>query len=231
MNKRLICFAHRGASGHAPENTLAAFRKAVELGADWIELDVYAVRRELMVIHDNRLERTTNGTGYVARRGLDYLRSLDAGNGEKIPFLSEVLDATGRQIKINIELKGPGTAEPVCDLLEHYVRKRGWRYDDFLLSSFEHKQIRQAKARCPDFPVAPNLNGGRLRYNAKGGEPFSIHIGIEHATPALVDKIHDRGCQAFVFTANSLEDIQQLTAMGVDGIFTNYPELITGARL
>lgn len=230
MNKQLICFAHRGASGHAPENTLAAFRKAVELGADWIELDVYAVRRELMVIHDNRLERTTNGTGYVARRGLDYLRRLDAGNKEKIPFLSEVLDATGRQVKINIELKGPHTAEPVCDLLEHYVLKRGWRYDDFLLSSFEHKQIRQAKALCPDIRIAPNLNSGRLRYNTADAQPYSIHFGLEYATQALIDKIHHRGCLAFVFTVNRLEEMHRLKAMGVDGVFTNYPELITRTR-
>jgi glycerophosphoryl diester phosphodiesterase len=226
----MICFAHRGASGHAPENTLAAFRKAVELGADWIELDVYAVRQKLLVIHDSRLERTTSGTGYVTRRGLDYLRSLDAGNGEKIPFLSEVLEATGRQVKINIELKGPNTAAPVCDLIEQYVQKNGWQYDDFLLSSFEHKQIRLAKDRCPAIRIAPNLSGGRLRYAPVKGKPYSIHIGMEYATPALIDKIHSRGCPAFVFTANSLEEIHRLEAMGADGVFTNYPELITRTR-
>ncbi len=232
MNKQLLCLAHRGASGHAPENTLAAFRKALELGADWIELDVYAVRNELVAIHDNRLERTTNGTGYVARRGLDYLRKLDAGKGEKIPFLSEVLDATGRRAKINIELKGPGTAQPVCDLIKHYVKNHGWRFDDFLLSSFEHIQTCRAKTICPKIHVAPNLNSSVLRYPdwSKQRAPYSIHIKIEYATPALIDKIHRRKCLAFVFTVNRPEEIQRLEAMGVDGIFTNYPELITRAR-
>ncbi|MEW6077382.1 MAG: glycerophosphodiester phosphodiesterase family protein [Thermodesulfobacteriota bacterium] len=227
MKKRLICFAHRGASGHAPENTLAAFRKAVELGAEWIELDVYAVRGELLVIHDHRLERTTSGRGYVTRRGLDYLRSLDAGNGEKIPFLSEVLEAAARKVKINIELKGPKTAAPVCELLTHYVRRRGWRYDDFLLSSFEHRQLRQAARLCPEIRVSPNLKGGRIRYDLGDVRPYSIHFDISYATPEMIEKIHQRGCPAFVFTANTLEDIRRLEAFGADGVFTNYPELIT----
>jgi glycerophosphoryl diester phosphodiesterase len=227
MKKRLTCFAHRGASGHAPENTLAAFRKAVGLGAEWIELDVYAVRGELLVIHDHRLERTTSGTGYVTRRSLDYLRSLDAGNGEKIPFLSEVLDATARKVKINIELKGPKTAGPVCELIGHYVRQRGWRYDDFLLSSFEHGQLRQASKLCPEIRLSPNLKGGRLRYALEGARPYSIHFDMTFASRELIDKIHQRGCPAFVFTANTPEDIRRMEALGADGVFTNYPELIT----
>lgn len=230
---RLICFAHRGASGHSPENTLAAFKKAVELAADWIELDVYAVADELVVIHDSRLERTTNGKGYVSRRGLAYLRNLDAGGGEKIPFLREVFDVTGRRLRINIELKGRGTASPTCDLIEFYVKKRKWRYDDFLLSSFDHKQIRQAKKRCPEIPIAPNLNSNRLCYTRWEGlmKPYSIHCDLAHATPALIDRIHRHNCRAFVFTVNRAEEIQRLAAMGVDGVFTNYPELITGKRV
>ena len=230
---RLICFAHRGASGHAPENTLAAFKKAVDLGADWIELDVYAVDNELVVIHDNRLERTTSGNGYVCRSSLDYLRTLDAGGGEKIPFLREVFDLTGRRVKINIELKGRGTALPTCDLIEFYVKNKKWCYDDFLLSSFDHKQIRQAKDRCPEIRIAPNLNSNRVRYSDWDGRmaPYSIHCDLAYATPALIERIHRRNCLAFVFTANRPEEIQKLAAMGVDGVFTNYPELITGKRI
>ena len=229
MDRRMICFAHRGASGHAPENTLAAFRKAVELGSDWIELDVYAVANELVVIHDNRLERTTNGKGHVSRRGLAYLRNLDAGGGERIPFLREVFDLTGRRVRINIEFKGRGTALPTCDLIEFYVKNKKWRYDDFLLSSFDHKQIRQAKDRCPKIRIAPNLKSNRLNYARWKGlmAPYSIHCDLAYATPALIDRIHRHNCRAFVFTANSPEEIQRLAVMGVDGVFTNYPELIT----
>lgn len=228
-NKRMVCFAHRGASGHAPENTLAAFTKAVELGADWIELDVYAVQNELVVIHDNRLERTTNGCGYVTRHDLAYLRKLDAGGGEKIPFLSEVLDATERQVKVNIELKGPQTADPACALVDHYVQNRGWQYHDFLLSSFDHNQLRRARERCSEIPVAPNLKTNRLRYGDwdKTMRPYSIHCDRAYTTPALIDRIHRLHCPAFVFTVNDPQGIKQLDSIGVDGVFTNFPELVT----
>ena len=79
----MLCFGHRGACGHAPENTVGGVRKAIELGADWVEVDVYAVGDELIVIHDDRLERTTNGTGYVLEQTLEHLRSLDAGDGRR----------------------------------------------------------------------------------------------------------------------------------------------------
>ena len=116
--KKLICFAHRGASGHEPENTLSAVEKAIELGADWIEVDVYAVKGELIIIHDERLERTTNGTGYVRDTSLAYLRSLDAGKGQCIPTLREVLDSVDRRAGINVELKGPNTAGLAVSLIE-----------------------------------------------------------------------------------------------------------------
>ena len=110
----MFCIGHRGARGHAPENTLASVRKAIELGADWIEVDVYGVDGELVVFHDDRLERTTNGEGLLMGQSFDYLRSLDAGDGELIPTLAEVFDVAADRVGINVELKGPGTAEPVA---------------------------------------------------------------------------------------------------------------------
>ena len=90
--RELICFGHRGAAGYAPENTLQAFRLAIDMGCPWIELDVHTVEGELLVIHDDELARTTNGHGRVSTSSLQYLRSLDAGMGERIPMLNEVLD-------------------------------------------------------------------------------------------------------------------------------------------
>jgi len=112
-NQRLFCFGHRGARGHEPENTLRSVRKALELGADGIEVDVYFVDGRLMVIHDDTLNRTTNGKGPVAGRTFAELRALDAGKGERIPTLAEVFDAVNHRAVINMELKGPGTAAPV----------------------------------------------------------------------------------------------------------------------
>src|SRR3954464_9724202 len=99
----LLCIGHRGACGHEPENTLRSVRRALELGAHGIEIDVYFVDGEIIVIHDAKLERTTNGKGYVARKSLAYLRSLDAGKGERIPTLRQVFDTVDRRAFINIE--------------------------------------------------------------------------------------------------------------------------------
>ena len=143
-----LCIAHRGASGLAPENTLPAFQLALELGADAIELDVHLADDELVVIHDDDLSRTTNGKGRVSTSSLVDLRQLDAGDGLRIPLLSEVLDLVGDQMGINIELKGRGTAGPVVDLL----RARGQGPNHILLSAFDHDELVAARSAAPEYP-------------------------------------------------------------------------------
>src|SRR5436309_1394238 len=98
-----LCIGHRGARGHEPENTVRSVRRAMELGANGIEVDVYFVDGELIVIHDDTLDRTTNGHGPVVEQSLDFIRSLDAGKGEKIPTLREIFDAVDRRAFINVE--------------------------------------------------------------------------------------------------------------------------------
>ena len=93
----MLCIGHRGAMGHEPENTLLSVRKALSLGVDAVEIDVYNVEDNLVVIHDRNLSRTTNGTGYLTERSFQYLRSLDAGKGEQIPTLREVIDTIDKQ--------------------------------------------------------------------------------------------------------------------------------------
>ena len=101
----LLCIGHRGAAGHAPENTVVSIQKALELGAPCIEIDVYYVDRRIVVFHDDRLERTTNGSGNLVEQKFDYLRSLDAGGGEKIPTLEEVFEAIQQSSKENKWIK------------------------------------------------------------------------------------------------------------------------------
>ncbi len=134
----MLRIGHRGACGYEPENTLRSFNRALQLRVDMVELDVHVCRSgEIVVIHDSKVDRTTGGTGYVADKTLDELRTLDAGKGEKIPTLQEVLTLVNRKVKVNIELKGTGTAKPVFQLLEKHVRELGWSYGDFLISSFK----------------------------------------------------------------------------------------------
>ncbi len=145
--RNFSCIGHRGAKGLEPENTLRSIRRALDLGVDGVEIDVYFVDGQLVVIHDDTLERTTNGRGRVEEQSFDYLRSLDAGKGEKIPTLCEVFETVNRRAFINIELKGRNTAMPVFELIEEYCDSKGWKKEDFLVSSFDHRELGKLKSR------------------------------------------------------------------------------------
>lgn len=220
----MICIGHRGAMGHAPENTLASVEKAIALGAPWVEIDVYHVDGHLMVIHDDRLERTTNGSGYVTGQSYAYLRSLDAGNGEKIPTLDEVFDLVGRRAGINVELKGPGTARPVMELIAERLRQ-GWSREEILISSFNHRELRIARTIDPGIRIGALIVGLPLANAAFASElgAYSVHPSLEFVDREFVEDAHARGLKVFVFTVNHPEDIARMAALGVDGVFTNYP--------
>ncbi len=225
---QLICFAHRGASGHEPENTLLSVRKALSLGAQWIEIDVYAVQGELVVIHDERLERTTDGTGNVMRQSLEYLRSLDAGKGERIPLLREVFDLAGRRAGINVELKGPGTAAPVVSLIDEYIARYGWAYELVLVSSFKPRELKKVKAFQPGIRTGLIVEKVSPHYlcSAQKLGAYSIHQRFEATTRRFVEDAHLGGLKVFVFTVNCTEEIERMRLLGVDGVFTDYPELV-----
>ena len=223
----MICFAHRGASGHAPENTLLAVTTALSMGAAWIELDVFSVHSELVVIHDSRVERTTNGKGNLHRLNLDYLRSLDAGKGEKIPFLREVLDVVSGKAGINIELKGKAATGPVASLIKSYIAGGIFRSDQFLVSSFNHQEIMKFKDIAPEVSTGANISSLPL-HNARFAEELgvdSIHVHRNSITRAFVMDAHSRGFKVFVYTINHVDELEYIASLGVDGFFTNYPQL------
>lgn len=228
QHSNLLCFAHRGAAGHEPENTLLAVEKAITLGADWIEVDVYAAEGELIVIHDERLERTTNGTGLVMERSFEYLRSLDAGKGERIPTLVEVFDLVNRRAGINIELKGPDTAAFTVSLIDEYVKKHGWTDDQFLVSSFSQCELGKVHTLMPQIRIGVILGGIRRRYVAfaKRHILYSVHPSLELVNPRFVEHAHQRGLRVFVYTVNDVADIMRMKAMRVDGVFTDFPERV-----
>jgi len=194
---------HRGAMGYAPENTIKSFKKALELNVDAIELDVYVCKSgELVVIHDDKVDRTTNGKGYVVEKTLDELRNLDAGDGEKIPLLSEVLDVINKQVKINIELKGTNTAKPVNDLIERYVQNKGWKYEDFLISSFNHYELKQFNELNPNIEIGALITGipiGFAEFAEKVNAKY-VNLCIEFINQDFVDDAHKRGLKVYVWT-------------------------------
>jgi len=226
---KFLCFAHRGASGHAPENTLLAVGKAIALGADWIEIDVYAVDGELIVIHDKRLERTTNGTGYVMDKTLEYIRSIDAGKGQRIPTLREVFDLVQRRVGINVELKGPDTALPTACLVDEYIRKRGWSGDDFIISSFDQDALEMVQKQSPQVRLGVIVGGRYRRYVTfvRRHAVYSVHPSVAMVSEAFVRRAHRHGLKVFAYTVNDPSDIAHMKAMGVDGVFTDFPDLVS----
>ncbi len=221
--RELICFGHRGAAGYAPENTLQAFRLAIDMGCPWIELDVHAVEGELLVIHDDRLARTTNGHGRVSTSSLRYLRSLDAGMGERIPTLNEVLDISDRRCGINIELKGQNTAEPVNRFLSDAGR-RGWQRNQFIISSFDHRELALADPAFPRGVLFRKKADYLLMTRALNAH--SLNLALRLVDQETVDAAHMENLKVYVFTVNDPGDIKHMKDIGVDGVFSYYPDRV-----
>lgn len=226
--RSVAVIAHQGASGHLPENTLPAFARAIELGADWLELDVHLTKGELFVIHDYRLERVTDLKGSLYDLPLETLRSARVAGQFPIPTLREVLELADRRININIEIKSPATAEAVINLLDAYVTHSGWSYSQFMLSSFNQFELLTAHH------LRPQLATGVIIY----GVPYDLPaltktLGvqalvncIEFTSRELIARTRQLGLQYLVYTVNYPDDIQRMLTWGVDGIITNYPERV-----
>ena len=222
------CIAHRGASAHEPENTLRAIRRALELGAHGIEIDVRFIDGELIVFHDDRLERTTNGKGKLARQRFEFLRTLDAGKGERIPTLREVFETVDQRAFINVELKGRRTAIPVQTLIREFLDERGWSPQHFLVSSFHRRELRMITD--PRIRIGLLLTKPTLLYHvsARRVGAWSVHPGVRFTTAKFVAHAHRRGLKVMPYTANKPATIGRLRAIGADGVFTDFPELVTG---
>lgn len=230
-----ICIAHRGASGLEPENTLRAFARALAQGATWIELDVHLVHGRLLVIHDDTLERTTNGSGRLADHTVDELRALDAGRRERIPFLEEVLDLATGCTRLNIEIKDPQALEATIAAIENGLSTGTWRPDQFLLSAFDWGAMARARDLAPAMPLAPlagrEAGAAQIEAAAQLGAE-AIHISRWSARTRFVDAAHARGLEVRVFPVNRRWEYDLMLRIGVDGIFTDFPDraLHWGAR-
>lgn len=229
MKKKLLAIGHRGAMGYEPENTLASFRKALELGVDGVELDVHFIDGHLLVFHDKQLERTTNGRGLLMDHDFARLRTLDAGNGQQIPTLPEVFASINGRASLNIELKGKGTAGPVVEFIVGQ-RQVGWPNELFLVSSFDRqllRKVRQLDARIllgvlVDGPLQDHLDF------ASELQAYSLHPPLAGVDRSLVKEAHDLGIKVFVYTVNETDDLGKMAVIGVDGVFSNYPDRVEG---
>ena len=223
---------HRGARGYEPENTLRSFEKAIELGADMIEFDVYALDSgELVIIHDHRVDRTTNGEGRVLEHSYSRLRSLDAGEGEPIPTLEDALQLVKGRVQVNIELKGPRTAEAVARIIEGFLQRPEWTKEHFLVSSFDHHELRDFRTAAPDIAIAVLEHTIPLNFaaTAEALGAVAVHPNHEFLNQAYVDDAHARGLKVNAYTVNFDDDLEQLHAWGVDGVVTDFPDRMARA--
>lgn len=227
-----LCIGHRGARGHAPENTLLSIDTGMRLGADMIEFDVQRCQDKLVVIHDPRLERTTSGTGRVDQVRFDYLRSLDAGKGQQVPTLQEVLALIEARLPLNIEIKSArGTGALVAAAVRDALAD-GWTAGQFLVSSFHLPELYEFKQMAPEVPVAALVCGVPLDWAACAVElgASALNISAEFADERLIQDAHTRGLKVYAYTVNHPEDITALRAAGLDGVFTDYPDRVLAAR-
>jgi glycerophosphoryl diester phosphodiesterase len=236
-----VIIAHRGYRKRYPENTLAAFAAAFDAGAGMVELDVtLTMDRRVVVLHDDTLDRTTDGRGQVRGFTLEELKQLDAGSwfdprftGERLPTLEEVLNLCPARGMVNIEIKaGAFEAGRLPDAIEEQVltavAERGMG-DRVLISSFETRFL----ARIAERTNAPAV--GVLTERRVGSDPlslckrlraFSWHPDFRSVTTATVRAMHAAGIMVFPYTVNRPEDFRGLLQMGVDGVFTDDPPLL-----
>ena len=238
-----VIFAHRGASAHAPENTLAAFELALAQNADAIELDVkLSADEQVVVIHDPTVERTTGSLGRVKDLSLADLKALEAGSffsakyqGEKIPTLEEVFEVVGKRTFINVELTNYNTprdqlVETVCMLVKKFgLQKR------VMFSSFFASNLSKARAYLPDVPRGLLAFNGLLGAWARSfgfafGRYQALHPYLKDVTPEQVQRVHRLSRRVHVWTVNAADDMRRLFHWGVDAIFTDDPQLAVQVR-
>lgn len=237
-NPDMVSIAHRGASGFAPENTRSAFSKGVELQADYLECDIHLSKDgELIIMHDEKIDRTTSGSGFIKDYTLAELRELDAGSsfseefqGEQIMTLNELLDEFYEQIGLLIELKYPenypGIEERVVSLLKNYED-----LSSIIIQSFDVDSMKKIHTMLPELEVAVLVHPSESILSAKKLDELTsfasyINFNVSFLNKRMVDKVHERGGKVFVWSKKDKKLVAKAQKYGVDGIisdFTKWP--------
>jgi glycerophosphoryl diester phosphodiesterase len=232
--------AHRGASAYAPENTLAAFAKALDLGCRYVECDVMlSADGEPFVFHDEKLKRTTNGKGKLGQVNTAYLQSLDAGRwfarryrGEKILHLRELLQwLVGANVQANIEIKPfPGTVEQTASVVLAHIQ-RYWPPNKSLplISSFELDALKLCRSLAPELPLGLLLDkwNNNWQQTAEDLQCYSVHCNQSILSATRAKQIKQQDFKLLAYTVNHRRIAKKLFAWGVDAVFSDYPNLLT----
>lgn len=245
VGRSWINIAHRGASGYAPENTMAAFEKAFEMGADMLELDVQLSKDgQVVVIHDSTVERTTNGQGKVGDLTLEELQKLDAGSwyhtefkGEIIPTLAEVLEHYGGRIGLLIEIKSPshhpGIEKKIAECIEKSMvsSNSSGRYKDMVIvQSADTDSLLQFHRLMPDIPLGVVITSSK-EISVQHLQDMKVYadyvsVSMRLITKGLVQKIHQSDMKTLVWTVRDMLQIPYFLQIDVDGIITDYPDRV-----
>ncbi|MFA9188468.1 glycerophosphodiester phosphodiesterase family protein [Flavobacterium sp. FBOR7N2.3] len=228
-NKMLVC-GHRGAMGHETENTLASISKGVELKADMLEIDVFKIKTgEMVVFHDDNLDRITNAKGKIEDYSFEDLRKVLVGGKHQIPTLQEVIETIDKRAVLNIELKGTNTATDTYRIIEEY-KKKGWRNKDFFISSFRIAELQKMRELSSEIAI------GLLTYKdpietiiktATELQAQAINPYYKTLTAENVAIMKANNFKIYPWTVNEAVDIKNLQALKVSGIITDFPERIT----
>jgi len=228
-NSKPLVIGHRGAMGHETENTLASVQKAMELGVDMIEIDVFNISSgETVVFHDEKVDRLSNSTGNIEEYNIVQVRQLTLEGGHKIPMLQDVLKLMNNEVALNIELKGGGTANRVNHIVNYYIEKEGWSLENFVISSFKWDELRAIRDINKDIKIAVLTEKDPLEAIevAKELNAVAINPHFKALTRENTAKIQSEGFKVYTWTVNEPEDIKRMIEFGVDGIITNYPERV-----
>ena len=220
----MLIIGHRGAAELAPENTIRSIQAALDSNVDMIEIDIALCKTgEVVLMHDDKVDKLTDGQGYLADFTLNDLKNLNAGDGEKIPTLQEVIDFIDSRCPLNIEIKGKDSSVEVARILLKEFKEKGRSQEDFLVSSFDHCELDRFKQLCPVVRISPIIccHPMTLSSLAEDMGAWSLNIKREYISREIVEDAHNRGIKVLVFTVNYPEELEKLKSLNVDGVFTN----------
>ena len=228
-NKDPLIIGHRGAMGHVTENTIPSIKKAIELGVDGIEIDVFKCKSgEIVVFHDKKLDRLTNSSGYIEDLSYDSINKIKVMGKYRIPQLIEVIDILPNEIFLNIELKGEETAKKVNEIVTEFINRTESKLDRFIISSFNWNELEKFRLFNSKIPMSVLTDTSPLNAIsvAKKLNAVAINPNYKLLNKNTVNEIKKEGLKIFPYTVNSLNDIDKMKTFRVDGIITDYPERI-----
>ena len=218
---------HRGAMGHAPENTVLSVQKALDLGVDGIEIDVFRCQSgEIVVFHDKKLNKLTNGKGKIQEKTWAQLQELQVMGSEAIPVLEEIIQLINGTVRLNIELKGKNTSKGVFNIMQTAVESGRWKINQLYVSSFDWEELGEFRKLTNQFGIAVLTDKNPLDAIPVAHElsAFAINPNHKKLTQDKIKQIQGEGFEVLTWTVNDTARIHELTSWGVDAIITDFPD-------